>query len=181
MFTLTRRRREVERQKKLEELFKEADGSNSGRISIEACYEIFENNDISVFSALKEEVEKSADGNGELKLPEFMKAAYMTELCRIEFVDRVFHKADIEDLRPKKDKKESKGSSSNEKMDKVEYAFRKYDRNKDGFLCREEFDEMMKTVEKEQADRIFKSCDTEGNGKISLEEFRSVLSKLDAE
>uniref|UniRef100_A0A0K2UMY9 EF-hand domain-containing protein n=2 Tax=Lepeophtheirus salmonis TaxID=72036 RepID=A0A0K2UMY9_LEPSM len=66
-------------------------------------------------------------------------------------------------------------------MDKVEYAFRKYDRNKDGFLCREEFDEMMKTVEKEQADRIFKSCDTEGNGKISLEEFRSVLSKLDAE
>ena len=36
---------------------------------------------------------------------------------------------------------------------------------------------MMKNVSKEQADRIFRSCDTAGDNKISLEEFRVMLSK----
>ena len=31
---------------------------------------------------------------------------------------------------------------------------------------------MMKNVSKEQADRIFRSCDTSGDKKISLDEFR---------
>ena len=35
----------------------------------------------------------------------------------------------------------------------------------------------MKNVSKEQADRIFKSCDTSGDDKISLEEFRVMLNK----
>ena len=38
---------------------------------------------------------------------------------------------------------------------------------------------MMKNVSKEQADRIFKACDTSGDNKISLEEFRSMLAKAD--
>ena len=39
--------------------------------------------------------------------------------------------------------------------------------------------QMMKNVGKEQADRIFRSCDTSGDNKISLEEFRTKLSKAD--
>ncbi len=39
---------------------------------------------------------------------------------------------------------------------------------------------MMKNVGKEQADRIFKSCDTSGDNKISLEEFRKMLEKGEA-
>ena len=39
--------------------------------------------------------------------------------------------------------------------------------------------QMMKNVGKEQADRIFRSCDTSGDNKISLEEFRTMLSKSD--
>jgi len=64
-------------------------------------------------------------------------------------------------------------------MDRVELAFRKFDLNQDGYLSREEFDQMMKNVGKEQADRIFRSCDTSGDNKISLEEFRTMLSKAD--
>ena len=41
------------------------------------------------------------------------------------------------------------------------------------------FFQMMKNVGKEQADRIFRSCDTSGDNKISLEEFRTMLSKAD--
>ena len=36
---------------------------------------------------------------------------------------------------------------------------------------------MMKNVSTEQADRIFKSCDTSGDNRISLEEFRTMLNK----
>ena len=39
--------------------------------------------------------------------------------------------------------------------------------------------QMMKNVSKEQADRIFRSCDTSGDNKISLEEFRAMLAKTD--
>ena len=38
---------------------------------------------------------------------------------------------------------------------------------------------MMKNVGKEQADRIFRSCDTSGDNKISLEEFRTMMSRAD--
>ena len=36
---------------------------------------------------------------------------------------------------------------------------------------------MMKNVSKEQADRIFRSCDTSGDDRISLDEFRTMLNK----
>jgi hypothetical protein len=36
---------------------------------------------------------------------------------------------------------------------------------------------MMKDVGREQSDRIFKSCDVLGNGRISLAEFRSTIQK----
>jgi hypothetical protein len=37
----------------------------------------------------------------------------------------------------------------------------------------------MKNVSKEQAERIFRSCDTSGDNKISLEEFRTMLDKTE--
>ena len=36
---------------------------------------------------------------------------------------------------------------------------------------------MMKSVEKSEADRIFKSCDAKKDGRISLEEFRAMLAR----
>ena len=39
------------------------------------------------------------------------------------------------------------------------------------------FFQMMKDVPEEQANRIFRSCDRQGDGQISLEEFKLVTSK----
>ena len=40
--------------------------------------------------------------------------------------------------------------------------------------------QMMKNVSKEQADRIFRTCDTTGDNRISLEEFRAMLERSDS-
>ena len=46
MFSLTRRRREAERNKKLEDVFREADANGNGKITQEQMIKIFEVNDI---------------------------------------------------------------------------------------------------------------------------------------
>jgi len=39
------------------------------------------------------------------------------------------------------------------------------------------FFQMMKNVDKVQADRIFRACDTSGDNKISLDEFRKMVER----
>lgn len=46
MFSLARRRREAERQKKLEEQFAKADANGNGRITAEQMIKIFEDNEV---------------------------------------------------------------------------------------------------------------------------------------
>jgi hypothetical protein len=46
MFSLTRRRREAERNKKLEDVFREADTNGNGKITQEQMIKIFEVNDV---------------------------------------------------------------------------------------------------------------------------------------
>lgn len=130
---------------------------------------------------LEEEVAKLPDKEGWIQKHEFMKFAMTTELCKVEFVDRVFQKSDVEDDHSKKkEKREGRLKLDPSKMDRIELAFRKFDINHDGYLSREEFDQMMKNVSKEQADRIFRTCDTTGDNRISLEEFRAMLERSDS-
>ncbi len=46
MFSLARRRREAERQKKLDEAFSKADANGNGRITVEQMIKIFEENEV---------------------------------------------------------------------------------------------------------------------------------------
>ena len=49
---------------------------------------------------LEEEAAKLKDKEGWIKIGDFMKYAVTTELCKVEFVDRVFHKTDpVEELK----------------------------------------------------------------------------------
>jgi len=68
-------------------------------------------------------------------------------------------------------------SQDSDKMDKVEFAFRKYDSDGDGFLSWEEFQQLVKNLDQEQALRIFNSCNQSGTGLISLEEFRTMVNR----
>ena len=46
---------------------------------------------------IEEEATKLKDKEGWIKIGDFLKYAVTTDLCKIEFVDRVFHKTDPEE------------------------------------------------------------------------------------
>jgi len=188
MFGVIRGRRDANRNKKLEEQFLKKDSNGNGRITAEQMIQIFQENEIQV-PDIEKKVAKLPDKEGWIRINEFLKFSLATDLCKIEFHDKVFG-GELDDNGDEKKtktdaKKESKPSKpakvkfDSTKMDRVEQAFRKFDINKDGYLSRDEFDLMMKNVSKEQADRIFGSIDTAGDNKISLEEFRTMMSRGD--
>ena len=179
MFSLPRRRREAQRQKHLKEQFAHKDQDGHGRITAEQMMEIFEENKVSVPN-LEEEVAKlqEADGSSWIRINDFMKFALTTELCQVNFQDRVFHKRPVAAAA-------AKGTTAAavkldpSKVDKLDLVFQKLDLNHDGYLSRNEFYLMMKNASKEQSDRLFRAADTSGDNKISLDEFRAMLTKSD--
>jgi len=48
-------------------------------------------------SNIEEEAAKIKDKDGWIKIGDFLKYAVTTDLCKVEFVDRVFHKSDPEE------------------------------------------------------------------------------------
>jgi len=61
-------------------------------------------------------------------------------------------------------------------MDRVEAAFKKLDTDGNGYIDWEEFKEVAKNLEPEQAKRIFEACDSSGDRQISLDEFRTMAN-----
>ena len=184
MITLIKRWHDSAREKRLNQLFEKADDNGDGMITSQQIIELFKTNGI-VSTTLNEDSQAIADKDGLISRITFLKYAVETDLCKIETQDRVFSQPlwpqsrDIEKRR-KSDgnvKKELRRTDSS-KMDRVEYAFRHFDQNKDGYLDRQEFNIMMANVPKEQAERIFRTCNTSGEDRISLPEFRAMLNKL---
>ena len=63
------------------------------------------------------------------------------------------------------------------KMDKVEAAFKIFDRNKDGYISRDEFSQVSKKLTPKQVDAVFTKFDTSKDGRLSLEEFRKLMER----
>ena len=63
--------------------------------------------------------------------------------------------------------------------DRVEVAFTTWDRDGDGFLSWDEFQQISNNtaMSQEQALRIFQHCDTSGRGRVTLEEFRFLVNR----
>ena len=60
-------------------------------------------------------------------------------------------------------------------MDKTEIAFKLADKNKDGYIDKEEFEKMAKTLTKEKVEKVFQKCDKNGDGKIDYSEFKTMM------
>ena len=60
-------------------------------------------------------------------------------------------------------------------MDKTEIAFKLADKNKDGYIDKQEFEKMAKTLSKDKVDKVFQKCDSNGDGKIDYAEFKTMM------
>lgn len=60
-------------------------------------------------------------------------------------------------------------------MKKVEQAFKIFDQDGDGFISRNEIEQVMGEVEIETWQQFLDECDINGDGKISHEEFKKIL------
>ena len=171
------------REKRLSHIFDKADDNGDGMISSEQVLEIFKTNGVAS-GTLDEDAVAIADKDGLISRFEFLRYAVETDLCKVDTQDRVFSQPLWPQSRESEIRRKSEGNVKNDlrrmdssKMDRVEYAFRHFDTNKDGYLDRDEFNVMMMNVPKDQADRIFRSCCTSGEDRISLPEFRAMLNK----
>ena len=61
-------------------------------------------------------------------------------------------------------------------MDKTEIAFRLADKDKSGYITKNEFEKMAKNLSKEQIEKVFAKCDKDGDGKINYAEFSSMMA-----
>jgi len=186
MMSMMKKRAEAARRKRIDHVFVKADDNSNGKITPQQMIKLFTANGEVVDADLEKDAKGLAERDGWILKQNFIKYALGTDLCKDDpSQERVFS--------GKKEQLDKKGAANANKksrrekalpgkpVDKIELTFKKFDTNKDGYLSREEFDIMMKDVDKEQADRIFRSSGSErigGDGRrISLDEFRRMLDK----
>jgi len=184
-----RRRAEAARRKRIDHVFVKADDNSNGKITIQQVLRIYEVNGEVVDDELIKTVTNLADKDGMVTKMNFMVFAFSTHLC----------KEDPQELKEQLEKKVEKGekfhsataskkhqappkrnSDAGKLADKASIVFEKFDLNKDGYLSRDEFCELMKDVPRDQANRIFNfSASTRFGGdgrRISIEQFRALLN-----
>eukprot|EP00092_Neocalanus_flemingeri_P020601 GFUD01022320.1.p1 GENE.GFUD01022320.1~~GFUD01022320.1.p1 ORF type:complete len:280 (+),score=121.79 GFUD01022320.1:124-963(+) len=126
------------------------------------------------------------DGDGYIDWEEFKQVAQNT--VDVEKAGRIFSACDqsgdkkisLEEFRTMANIKKEEVMESERKLqndlDKVEAAFRKLDKDGDGFIDWNEFKEVSKDLDTKEAKNIFDACDKSGDNKISLQEFRCMAS-----
>ena len=60
-------------------------------------------------------------------------------------------------------------------MDKTEIAFKLADKNQDGYIDKEEFEKMAKTLPKDKVEKVFQMCDKNNDGRMDFEEFKIMM------
>jgi len=75
---------------------------------------------------------------------------------------------------------DSRSNTANVVVDELEEAFKVFDKNGDGHITAEELSSIMRSlgqeIDRETIDLMIKSVDTDGDGTISIKEFRKMMS-----
>jgi len=198
-FRVVRQRREARRTAKLDEIFQDRDKNQNGKISFEQLEDIFRIYQVDLDERASNKI---TDDNGDISKEDFVKIAQDSKL--LDF-GNVMAGDGMKGVSAKKQSRTynptaasgqgfQAGKSSllcccgaedgdfntelEPRVDRVEAAFRKFDLDGDGFLDWEEFKQI--GMELEQSRRIFKSCDQEEKGQITLEDFRRVANRKPA-
>jgi len=177
----------------LREIFEEWDTNQSGSISVDQMSEIYR---IYKVELDLEDLQPRVGLGGQVKKNDFVEFSLENKLLDITGVDHGKSRKAAGSVRIKEEERKpstktkkgreggllccGKGARESPErpvnMDRVEAAFHKFDTDGDGFIDWEEFKQVSKNIDSEQARRIFETCDQSGDAKISLEEFRKMAN-----
>jgi len=190
-FRAIRNSRNTRWTQKLGEIFQDHDKDKSGTISVKQMQDIYKFYQVE----LNSDDVKAISINGQIKKIDFIEYALETKLLDLTDTSnarKTVNTKSVQQKRPSVARRKKIDNSKDDggllccvkkrkrpkiiEFDRVESAFRRLDINNDGVLDWNEFKKVTKDLDEEQALRIFKSCDQNGDHKITLEEFRTMAN-----
>ncbi|XP_023349870.1 troponin C, skeletal muscle [Eurytemora carolleeae] len=127
-------------------------GGGGGPISVKSLLEVLNANKIQPDSREMAKIEKLSDDHGNIDRQEFMDFAKKSSLIK-EFLD----------------------SERTKNIDKAEIAFKAIDRDNSGYIDAGELGKLGAKMNKDQRDALMTKLDKDGDGKITLDEFRTLF------
>merc|ERR1712013_88418 len=123
--------------------------------------------------------------NVSLEEKEILKISKLADknkkVSRDDFIEYAKHSMALKEYLEKAEREENSprrhSIPESKKVDKATAAFQAIDKDKSGFVDREEFLKFTSNLPKEKQEKLLQSLDKDGDGRIDLEEFRTMFNK----
>jgi len=154
-------------EKALQEILHKADHDSNGRVKLKDYLEILEVNDIKMNECELEAFVKISDENGEISKNDIIIQTKQSSFWKGNM--------DLKNLPGSHSTKVEIMNKTDKTVGKVDTAFRMFDKNRDGFITKDEFAQVSKTLSKEQIEAVFAKFDANKDGKLSKDEFKNLM------
>jgi len=167
-------------EKALKEILDKADDDANGRVRLKDFVHILDVNDVKMEEDEMESFMRLVDDNGEISKHDLIiqtkQSSFWSGHLDLKNAP-CSHSTKVEVMNgsPKKPKKKVDGMNKAERSAKADTAFKLFDRNKDGFITREEFVKASKNLTREQIELVFQRFDANKDGKLSRAEFQRLM------
>lgn len=171
MMAVLKQRLSRRSEKALKEILDKADSNTNGRVELKVYLAILERNGIEMDEEELETFAKLADENGEISKNDLIVHTKASSFWSGS--DGLQGRS----LRGGSISKVEVMNATDRRHNNSEFAFGLFDKNRDGYISREEFAEVSKKLSPAQIDAVFAKFDTNKDGKLSREEFKNMMEK----
>jgi len=154
-------------EKALQEILHKTDRNSNGKVKLKDYLEILDANDIKMNDDELEAFVKLVDDNGEISKNDIIIQTKQSSFWKGNL--------DLKNVPGSHSTKVEIMNKTDKTMGKVDTAFKMFDKNKDGFITKEEFAQVSKSLSKEQIEAVFAKFDSNKDGKLSKEEFKNLM------
>merc|ERR1712113_869143 len=155
-------------EKALKEILDRADSNFNGKVELKEFTQILEANGVEFEDSDLTEFVEIADENGEIS---------KRDLIVLTKESKFWKKYMEVKARPGAQISKVEVMNVADKSQKTETAFKLFDRNKDGYITREEFTKVPKKLTPSQIEAVFAKFDANGDGRLSMDEFKQMMER----